>query len=91
MSREEAMANHPAGSALVEEVEEEETTYLLDTRDRCDGCGAQAYYRVFLEGGSLDFCYHHYNKFSPRLTEVMLDVIDESDKLHKPRKVVDHA
>jgi hypothetical protein len=46
---------------------------------------------VFLEGGSLDFCYHHYNKFSPRLTEVMLDVIDESDKLHKPRKVEEHA
>lgn len=88
MFRKEAVANYPAGSALVEEVEEE-TTYLLDARDRCDGCGAQAYYRVFLEGGSLDFCYHHYNKFSPRLTKVMLDVIDESGKLHAPRKVVD--
>ena len=89
MSREEAMKNHPAGTALVEEVEE--TTYLLDARDRCDGCGSQAYYRVFLESGTLDFCNHHYNKFSPRLTEVMLDVIDESDKLHKPKKVEDHA
>ena len=89
MSREEAMSRHPAGSALVEEVEE--TTYLLDARDRCDGCGSQAYYRVFLESGTLDFCNHHYNKFSPRLTEVMLDVIDESDKLHKPKKVDDHA
>ena len=89
MSREEAMKNHPAGSALVEEVEE--TTYLLDARDRCDGCGSQAYYRVFLESGTLDFCNHHYNKFSPRLTEVMLDVIDESDKLHAPKKVEDHA
>ena len=89
MSREEAMKNHPAGSALVEEVEE--TTYLLDARDRCDGCGSQAYYRVFLESGTLDFCNHDYNKFSPRLTEVMLDVIDESDKLHAPKKVEDHA
>ena len=81
MSREEAMKNHPAGSALVKE-EKEETTYLLDARDRCDTCQAQAYYRCFFDGGTLDFCYHHYNKFSPRLTKVMLDVIDESERLH---------
>ena len=74
-----------------ETIVEEETTYILDSRDRCDNCGAQAYYRVFLEGGTLDFCYHHYNKFSPKLTELMLDVIDESDKLHNPRNVGDHA
>ena len=89
MYREEAMKNHPAGSALVEEVEE--TTYLLDASDRCDNCGAQAYFRCFFDRGTLDFCYHHYNKFSPKLTEVMLDVIDESDKLHNPRNVGDHA
>ncbi len=89
MSREEAMKNHPAGSALVEE--KEEPTYLLDSRDRCDACPSEAYFRVFLEGGTLDFCNHHYNKFSPRLSKVMLDVVDESEKLHGPRKVEDHA
>jgi len=89
MSREEAMANHPAGSALVEE--KEEPTYLLDARDRCDTCQAQAYFRCFFDGGTLDFCWHHYNLYEDTLKDVMLDVIDESEKLHNPRKVEDHA
>ena len=88
MSREEAMSNHPAGSALVKE---EETTYLLDARDRCDTCQAQAYFRCFFDGGTLDFCWHHYNLYEDTLKDVMLDVIDESEKLHAPRKVEDHA
>jgi len=89
MTREEAMANHPAGSALVEE--KEEPTYLLDARDRCDTCQAQAYFRCFFDGGTLDFCWHHYNLYEDTLKDVMLDVIDESEKLHAPRKVEDHA
>ena len=89
MSREEAMKNHPAGSALVEE--KEEPTYLLDARDRCDTCQAQAYFRCFFDGGTLDFCWHHYNLYENTLKDVMLDVIDESEKLHNPRKVEDHA
>ena len=32
----------------------------LTTADRCDRCGAQAYYRVTLNnGGELLFCAHH--------------------------------
>ena len=80
MSREEAMKNHPAGSALVEEVEE--TTYLLDSLDRCDTCQAQAYYRCFFDGGTLDFCNHHYTLYQDKLQDIMLDYIDESDRLH---------
>ena len=78
--REEAMKNHPAGSALVEE--KEEPTYLLDMRDRCDTCQAQAYYRCFFDGGTLDFCGHHYKLYENTLKDVMLDVIDESEKLN---------
>ena len=89
MSREEAMRNHPAGSALVEE--KEEPTYLLDMRDRCDSCGAQEYFRCFFDGGTLDFCNHHCTLYENTLKDVMLDVIDESEKLHAPRKVEDHA
>ena len=81
MSREEAMKNHPAGSALVEE-EKEETTYLLDSLDRCDNCGAQAYYRCFFDGGTLDFCNHHFTLYQDKLQDIMLDYIDESDRLH---------
>ena len=81
MSREEAMKNHPAGGALVEE-EKEETTYLLDARDRCDTCQAQAYYRCFFDGGTLDFCNHHFTLYQDKLQNIMLDYIDESDRLH---------
>ena len=70
---------------------EEETAYLLDMRDRCDSCGAQAYFRCFFDGGTLDFCQHHFTKYENTLIDVMLDYIDESDKLHNPRKVEDHA
>ena len=78
MSREEAMKAHPAGSALVEE--KEKPTYLLDATNRCDACGAQAYFRVYLESGELDFCNHHFTKFSPRLNPIT--ILDESEKLY---------
>jgi hypothetical protein len=74
------MASHPAGSALVEEVEE--TTYLLDANDRCDNCGAQAYFRCFFDGGTLDFCNHHFTLYQDTLQDIMLDFIDESERLH---------
>ncbi len=81
--RSEAMNNHPAGSALKEPVDEtvEPEVYLHDANDRCDGCGAQAYFRVYLEGGTLDFCNHHYQKFAPRLNAI--EVRDESERLHE--------
>ena len=81
--REEAMKRHPAGSALVEEPVDETTEpepYLLDARDRCDACTAQAYVRVYLESGVLDFCGHHYNKFGNRITAV--EIRDEREKLN---------
>ena len=81
--RSEAMKNHPAGSALTEEpVDEtmEPEPYLLDSTNRCDACGAQAYFRVYLEGGELDFCNHHFQKFSPRLNPIT--ILDESERLH---------
>ena len=77
------MKRHPAGSALVAEpVDEtnEPEPWLLDARDRCDACGAQAYFRVYLKGGTLDFCNHHYQKFAPRLNAI--EVRDESEKLN---------
>ena len=81
--REEAMKRHPAGSALVDEpIDEtmEPEPYLLDSTNRCDACGAQAYFRVYLEGGELDFCNHHFTKFAPRLNAIT--ILDESERLH---------
>ena len=84
MSREEAMASHPAGKGRVAEEPVDETLepepWLLDARDRCDACTAQAYVRVYLESGVLDFCSHHYNKFENKLTAI--EVRDEREKLN---------
>ena len=84
MSREEAMASHPAGKGKVDYEEpvdesQEPEPWLLDARDRCDACTAQAYVRVYLESGVLDFCGHHYNKFGNRINAV--EIKDEREKL----------
>jgi hypothetical protein len=34
----------------------------LTTADRCDRCGAQAYFRYAFEAGDLLFCKHHQKK-----------------------------
>lgn len=54
----------------------------LTIEDRCDRCGAQAYVRVRLGGGTeLLFCGHHYSKHSSALTEVAEEVVDETSRL----------
>ena len=83
--RNEAMASHPAGKGKMdyeEPVDESQDPepYLLDATNRCDSCGSQAYFRVYLEGGELDFCNHHFTKFAPRLNAIT--ILDESERLH---------
>lgn len=48
----------------------------LSTADRCDRCGAQAFYRAVLANGDLLFCAHHGRRYSAGLAEVALDVQD---------------
>ncbi len=48
----------------------------LNTADRCDRCGAQAFYRAVLANGDLLFCAHHGREYSARLAEVALEVQD---------------
>ena len=48
----------------------------LTTADRCDRCGAQAFYRAILANGELLFCAHHGREYSARLAEVALEVQD---------------
>lgn len=58
----------------------EETT--LNTADRCDRCGAQAYVRATLPGGSeLLFCGHHSKEHADKLKQVALKIQDESSKI----------
>jgi hypothetical protein len=49
----------------------------LGTSDRCDRCGAQAYARVELAGGSdLLFCAHHARIHEPKLREIAVRMRD---------------
>ena len=54
----------------------------LTASDRCDRCGAQAYIRVELPGGSeLLFCAHHAREHGPKLRAVAVNWHDETGKL----------
>ena len=48
----------------------------LTSADRCDRCGAQAFYRAVLSTGELLFCAHHGRSYSARLAEVALELQD---------------
>ena len=39
----------------------------LTTADRCDRCGAQAFFRAVLAAGELLFCAHHGREYGARL------------------------
>ncbi len=54
----------------------------LTAHDRCDRCGAQAYIRATLPGGTeLLFCGHHGNEHRPNLLVAGASLHDETDKL----------
>lgn len=59
----------------------------LTAADRCDRCGAQAYLRARLaSGGELLFCAHHSREHLPKLSNVAVDILDETDRLHAPER-----
>lgn len=39
----------------------------MNSKDRCDGCGSQAYVRVTNKNMELDFCGHHFTKLEKSL------------------------
>ena len=53
----------------------------LTSLDRCDRCGAQAFYRAVLATGELLFCAHHGRKFEPELKKIAAEIQDETEKL----------
>jgi len=58
------------------------TRVPLTVSDRCDRCGAQAFVRVYLDGGSaLQFCGHHFREHEVRLRGVAVDVQEELENL----------
>jgi hypothetical protein len=54
----------------------------LNSLDRCDRCGAQAYIRaILISGGQLVFCAHHGKAYAEGLKSVLATIQDESEKL----------
>ncbi len=54
----------------------------LTSADRCDRCGARAYFRALLvTGGELLFCAHHGRQHLPALQSRCSQIIDETDQL----------
>ena len=54
----------------------------LTAHDRCDRCGAQAYLRATLPGGTeLLFCGHHGNDHRASLLGAGAVLLDETDRL----------
>ncbi|WP_195909260.1 hypothetical protein [Microlunatus sp. Gsoil 973] len=54
----------------------------LTAADRCDRCGAQAYVRVTMPGGSqLLFCAHHGKEHADKLRQVALKIHDETSRI----------
>jgi hypothetical protein len=48
----------------------------LTHADRCDRCGAQAFYRAVLANGELLFCAHHGREYADKLATVALELQD---------------
>lgn len=53
----------------------------LTTADRCDACGAQAYVRVVMSYGELQFCGHHANMHLDKLEENAINIIDQRSEI----------
>lgn len=59
----------------------------LDTSNRCDGCGTQAYVSVMLNGGTiLLFCGNHWDR-NKHILDVESNVVDTSE-LDKMREQI---
>lgn len=54
----------------------------LTSADRCDRCGAQAFFRAVLTNGDLLFCAHHGREHASRLAEVALEVHDDTARIN---------
>jgi ribosomal protein L37E len=59
----------------------------LKVADRCDRCGAQAYYRATLNDSELLFCAHHGRENSDALFLAGWEVDNQSKRLEAAEKV----
>lgn len=55
--------------------------FSITRSERCDSCGAEAFYKARFSTGVLFFCQHHYRKNETQLLNTAQTIIDESAKL----------
>ena len=53
----------------------------LTCLDRCDRCGAQAFFRAVLTAGELLFCAHHGREYGEKLAAAAMRIEDRSDRI----------
>lgn len=77
-------------ATVVEEnpIQSEQESDTLNSLDRCDSCGAQAYVSVLLSSGVLMFCGHHYAAAAEKLSLLNPTVVDERYKLTPKSKII---
>jgi len=54
----------------------------LTAMDRCDRCGAQAFYRAVLTTGELLFCAHHGRAYGSHLAASAVRIEDRSGEIN---------
>jgi hypothetical protein len=59
----------------------EERTTPIELTERCDRCGAQAYFRAVFTHGELLFCGHHGRELMGRLQNEAILVEDCSNRI----------
>jgi len=56
-----------------------ETPTRLSNQERCDSCDARAYWEIGFSSGPLNFCNHHFNRFSVKFADLPVTKIDWQD------------
>ena len=54
----------------------------LTAMDRCDRCGAQAFFRAVLINGELLFCAHHGREYGEKLSLSAILIEDRSGEIN---------
>ena len=54
----------------------------LTAMDRCDRCGAQAFYLAELLSGELLFCAHHGREYGAKLAQAAVRIEDRSGEIN---------
>lgn len=76
---------------VMEALEEISTLSINHPSDRCDRCGAEAFYLAVRADLALYFCGHHGSKHVAALRDQHWQVLDDTDKINQSPSVSANA